>query len=81
MNSKKNMKNVTVGEFLAAIKGKKYTSKSSDMPELVGVIAGDDIPKSLRMDTIERIYSYNNTFVLDYGERIPRYMFTEITSE
>ena len=82
MNSKKNMKNVTVEEFLAATKGKKYTSKSSDMPELVGVIAGDDIPKSLRMDTIERIYSYkNNTFVLDYGERIPRYMFTKITSE
>ena len=79
MRSKKDMKIFTVAEFLAETKGKKYQSTCSDMPGIVTEIRGKDITKSFRMDTIERIYSCEKgSYVLDYGERMPRYAFKEI---
>lgn len=79
MRSKKDMKIFTVAEFLEETKGKKYQLSCSDMPGIVIEIIGKDIIKSLRMDTIERIYSYEKGhFFLDYGERMSRYSFKEI---
>ena len=79
MRSKKDMKIFTVAEFLAATKDKRYQTICSDTPKITIEIKGKDITKSLRMDTIERIYSCEKgSYVLDYGERMPRYAFKEI---
>lgn len=79
MRSKKDMKVFTVAEFLAETKGKRYQTTCSDTPQISIEISGKNITKRLRMDTVERIYSYENgSFVLDYGERMPRYSFKEI---
>lgn len=79
MNNKKEMKNITVTEFLEKTKGKKYHLKCSDISELVTEIEGNNISDSIRMDTVEQIVSCDDgSFVLDYGERMPRYTFREI---
>ncbi|MDY4000370.1 MAG: hypothetical protein SOY73_14995 [Blautia sp.] len=79
MRSKKDIKVFTVSEFLAETKGKRYQTICSDTPKITIEMKGNDITKSFRMDTVERIYSYEKgSYVLDYGERMPRYAFKEI---
>ena len=79
MNNKNNMENITVEEFLEKTKSKKYKQTCTDMSGISTMIEGKDISKSFRMDTIERISSYDDgSFILDYGVGIPKYLFKEI---
>lgn len=79
MNNKKNMKNVTVEEFLASIKGKQYKKINLDLKEIYSVINGSDIPNSFNLNNVEEIISYSDgTYVLNYGKGVPSITFEEL---
>lgn len=70
---------VAVNEMLAEAKGKRYVVQASDLKGCQSVMNGEDIPKSFRLDTIEKIWNNGKGgFALNYGELCPTYRFCEI---
>lgn len=83
MNSTKNMKQITVEEFLEATKGeKRYKFRSSDLSGVCAIIKGDDISLSFRMDTVDEIIAYEDgSFKLSYGAGSPQYTFRKVKEQ
>lgn len=78
-SNKRRKKTITVEEFLAATSGKRYKVKSSEMYEISTELNGVDIPCSYRMDTVEEIIARTDgSYVLNYGNGMPKYTFCEI---